>query len=200
MEGTELISTKSTGNLCPILETSRYIIRAFERTDLTVFAQYRADKNVARYQSWNNYTYQDAVKLFERMDYSTFGSLGHWYQLAIEQKSSKVLVGDLAVHFIDQEKMEVGFTISAENQREGVAFEALSALLDFLFFTLNKQKIVAFVDMKNEASYKLLEKAGFKRTANLKADDSPQAGWGDEYFYIKLHSMHSHSIKINDIK
>ncbi|MDB1125820.1 GNAT family N-acetyltransferase [Vibrio algarum] len=189
-EKTKLNSVTSASSQSPILETTRYFIRAFEKSDLTAFAQYRADENVARYQSWTNYTYQDALRLFNQMDYSTFGRIGHWYQLAIEKKSSHEVIGDLAVHFIDQEKMEVGFTISADNQRKGVGFEALSALLDFLFLTLNKQKIVAFVDMKNEASYKLLEKAGFKRAANLKADTSPQAGWGDEYFYMKLRSMH----------
>lgn len=183
-----LHSTTAAQSKCPRIETTRFFIRAFKKADLAAFAHYRADENVARYQSWTHYTYQDALRLFDQMDYSSFGHLGRWYQLAIEQKSTKEVIGDLAVHFIDQEKMEVGFTISADNQRKGVAYEALSALLDFLFLTLNKQKIIAFVDMNNEASYKLLEKAGFKCTANLKADAS--AGWGDEYVYTKLRAMH----------
>ena len=48
------------------------------------------------------------------MDYSTFGSEGCWYQLAISSLDSDELVGDLAVHFIDQEQIEVGFTVCPE--------------------------------------------------------------------------------------
>jgi RimJ/RimL family protein N-acetyltransferase len=177
--------------ITPLLSTARLIIRAFKYSDLQSFTQYRADEEVAKYQSWSNYTFEDATKLFQQMDYSTFGRIGSWYQLAIEDKVSHRLLGDLAVHFVDQEKMEVGYTVSSENQRKGIAYEALYGLLDFLFIRLNKQKVIAFVDIHNKASYKLLEKSGFKRSANLTADPSPNAGWGDEYVYIKLRSMHN---------
>lgn len=183
-------STNSTYDLYPLLETSRFVIRAFDFSDLVTFAQYRADEDLARYQSWSNYTYRDALQLFDSMDYSNFGKTGSGYQLAIVNKTSRELVGDLAVHFIGQEQVEIGFTIASVHQRKGIGFEALTALLDFLFITLNKQKVVAFVDIKNKPSYKLLEKVGFKKSAQLDADFSLNAGWGDEYFYVKLHSMH----------
>lgn len=170
---------------CPTLQSERFIIRAFQRSDLSRFTQYRANEEVAKYQSWSDYSYSDALKLFNAMDYPHFACAGHWYQLAIEQKSDHELVGDLAVHFIDHEKMEIGFTIAKECQRRGVAFEALSTLLSYLFTELHKRTVVAFVDIRNTASIRLLEKSGFRRAANLSADSSPQAGWGDEYFYIK---------------
>lgn len=36
-------------------ETERLICRAFERADLQAFTAYRADPEVARYQSWQDY-------------------------------------------------------------------------------------------------------------------------------------------------
>lgn len=176
---------------CPVLESNHFLIRPFQYADLKAFTRYRENEVVARYQSWENYTYQDALALFNKMDYAHFGRIGDWYQLAIESKLTGEIVGDLAVHFVDAEKMEVGFTIAQEHQRKGIAFEALSRILDYLFLTLKKQKVVAFVDKRNKASYLLLEKAGFRRAADLQADSSPQAEWGDEYFYIKLKSMHN---------
>ena len=67
----------------PVLQTDNFLIRAFERRDLELFARYRSHEIVAKYQSWTSYTYQDAVEIFENMDYSTFGTKGNWYQLAI---------------------------------------------------------------------------------------------------------------------
>jgi len=85
----------------PVLKTENFVIRPFKRKDLETLAKYRSQEIVAKYQSWTNYTYQDAVELFESMDYSTFGNEGSWYQLAISSVDSDELVGDLAVHFID---------------------------------------------------------------------------------------------------
>ena len=74
--------------ITPVLETKNFIIRAFERKDLEVFAEYRSQEMVAKYQSWANYTFQDANELFESMDYSSCGTEGNWYQLAISTRES----------------------------------------------------------------------------------------------------------------
>lgn len=115
----------------PILKTANLVIRAFQRKDLEAFAQYRSQETVAKYQSWTNYTYQDAIELFEGMDYSNFGDQGNWYQLAIASLDSDALVGDLAVHFIDQDQIEIGFTISPEHQGKGLATQAVSSFLRY---------------------------------------------------------------------
>ena len=55
---------------------------------------------VAKYQSWSSYTYEDAVKMFESTDYSTFCSEGNWYQLAIAMTDSDELVGDYGQYIL----------------------------------------------------------------------------------------------------
>ena len=151
----------------PVLKTENYVIRAFEIKDLEAFALYRSQEMVAKYQSWTSYTYQDAVQLFESMDYSTFGSEGNWYQLAISSIDSDELVGDLAVHFIDQEQIEIGFTVCPEHQSKGVATEAVSRFLRYVFGELNKHRVLATTDAKNTASYRLLEKLAFRREGHF---------------------------------
>lgn len=94
----------------PVLKASRFVIRAFERKDLAAFAHYRSQEVVARYQSWDNFSHQDAVEFFERIDYSTFGKEGAWYQLAIAVNVTDELVGDVAIHFIDADQVEIGCT------------------------------------------------------------------------------------------
>lgn len=172
----------------PVLKTKNYKIRAFERNDLVSFATYRSDENVAKYQSWTDYSYEDAVTLFENMDYSQFGTVGQWYQLAIVSPDNEELVGDLALHFKDEEQVEIGFTVSPKHQRKSVGYEAVSTLLSYLFNDLSKHRVVATTDTKNVASYKLLEKVGFRREAHFVENIFFKGSWGDEYQYAILHS------------
>jgi len=176
--------------IAPTLKTKNIVIRAFEKKDLESFVEYRAQEEVARYQSWSDYSYQDALELFEGMDYSTFGEPENWYQMAISLQGSDKLIGDLAVHFIDQEQVEIGFTVSPQYQGNNIATNAVSCFLCYLFDELNKHRVIATTDVKNIASYSLLEKLGFRREAHLVQNIFFKGEWGDEYQYGLLHSEH----------
>ncbi|GLS84558.1 GNAT family N-acetyltransferase [Paraferrimonas haliotis] len=170
------------------LTSTHCIIRPFQLKDLECFAEYRGQESVARYQSWSNYSYQDAVKLFEAMDYSTFGSIGQWYQLAIVAKKGDSLLGDLAIHFVDEQQLEIGFTVAPQFQGQGIASEAVSALLAYVFTHLKIHRVTATTDVNNVASYKLLEKLKFRREAHFIQNIFFKGKWGDEYQYALLRS------------
>lgn len=40
--------------------TNRVVIRQFDLQDIEAFYQYRANPSIATYQSWENYTYEEA--------------------------------------------------------------------------------------------------------------------------------------------
>jgi len=162
----------------PILQTENYIIRAFESKDLEIFTWYRAQEAVAKYQSWTNYTYQDAVELFENMDYSTFGAVGSWFQLAIAIHKSDEIIGDIAVHFIDAKQLEIGFTVSPKYQKQHVATEAVSHFLNYVFGELNMHRVIATTDTRNTASYRLLEKLTFRRESHFIQNIYFKGAWG----------------------
>jgi len=170
----------------PILKSDNLIIRAFEKKDLTLFTEYRSKKVVAKYQNWTDYTYEDAINLFEGMDYSTFGTEGNWYQLAISALYSDELIGDIAVHFIDQHQVEIGFTVCPKHQNKNVATEAVTTFLRYIFIELNKHRVIAITDTNNTASYKLLEKLGFRREGHFIKNVFFKGAWGDEYQYALL--------------
>lgn len=174
--------------ITPVLKTDNYTIRAFERKDLKVFTQYRSIEAVAKYQSWTDYTYQDAENLFNSINYYNFGIKGEWYQLAITTSELNELVGDLALHFIDQDQVEIGFTVAPQHQVKHVATEAVSCLLNYVFGELHKHRVIATTDAKNTASYRLLEKLGFRREAHFIQNIFFKGAWGDEYQYALLHS------------
>lgn len=171
-----------------IIKTNRCLIRPFEKGDLEAFARYRGQEEVARYQSWSEYTFQDAVSLFEAMDYSTFGTNGSWYQLAVASAENDELFGDIAVHFIDEQQIEIGFTVAPQHQRKGIAAEAVSAFLRYVFGELGRHRVIAITDARNTASYRLLETLGFRREGHFIQNIFFKGEWGDEYQYALLRS------------
>jgi RimJ/RimL family protein N-acetyltransferase len=166
--------------------TSRFIIRAFNITDLVNFTRYRQQPCIAKYQSWSSYSLEDAHALYDDMQLSKFGTEGYWFQLAIADKVTDELLGDIAVHFIDDCQIELGFTIAPASQKQGIAFEAVSTFINYLFDELNKHRIIAITDVENIASINLLEKLGFRREAHFIDNVFFKGAWGSEYQYALL--------------
>ncbi|WP_261817553.1 GNAT family N-acetyltransferase [Vibrio gallicus] len=179
----------------PILTTTRFVVRPFQEKDLAAFARYRANDEVTKYQSWSDYSIDDAMSLFKRMDYSRFGENDSWWQLAIASQNEDDLVGDIAVHFVDEDQIEIGFTVAPDYQRQQVAFEAVSRFVEYVFTDLKRHRITATTDTLNQASYKLLEKLGFRREAHFVQNIFFKGSWGDEYQYGLLRSEFESNLK-----
>lgn len=172
----------------PVFVTERFTIRELAEIDLPRFAAYRAQPNIAQYQSWSDYALDDAEALFRAMKESPFGTQGDWFQLGITETKSGRLVGDLAICFEDAEQLQVGFTVAPEFQRQGVAHEALRAFLDFAFEELETHRVTATTDARNNASCRLLEKAGFRKEAHFVENVFFKGHWGSEFLYAILRS------------
>jgi RimJ/RimL family protein N-acetyltransferase len=170
----------------PALQTQRLRIRAFNRDDLPEFSQYRNLPEVAHFQSWSEYCLADAEALYEEMNDVSFGLPGHWYQLALADVGTDSLLGDLALHFVDEWQLEIGFTLAPKHQGQGLATEAVRALLIYLFGTLGRHRVTAVNDCDNLASWQLLERLGFRREAHHVENILFKGAWGSEYQYALL--------------
>ncbi|WDD97785.1 GNAT family N-acetyltransferase [Thalassomonas actiniarum] len=168
------------------LTSSRLTIRALAPGDLHAFAQYRALPEVALYQSWSQYSYQEACRLYESMSQQAFATLGYWFQLALIERDTHRLIGDLAVHFIDEQQVEIGVTVAPEYQ--GLAREAIYTLLDYLFLELKKHRVTAVTDADNQACTRLLKRVGFRQEAHFVDNIFFKGVWGSEYVFAMLAS------------
>ena len=89
----------------PTLEGNRIRLRDFAERDLPEFARYRALPEVARYQSWDGYTLEDAKRLYAAQLATPFGTPGSWHQIAIADRADDALVGDCALHFRSEDEL-----------------------------------------------------------------------------------------------
>ena len=73
------------------------------------------------------------------------------------------LAGDCAIKLSkhDTRLVEVGITVQKEHHIKGIAKEAISLLLDYMFEILSVHKSMAVLDVRSNASRALLEFLGF---------------------------------------
>lgn len=166
------------------IETERCRLRPFRETDLVRFAAYRADAEVARYQSWSSYAYEDALAHYAELTRKPFGLEGEWYQIALVDKATDQLVGDVAVHFVEAGVAEVGFTIAPEHQGKGYGREGLRGLLGYLFDELGHERVLAVTDVRNLPSIRSLESVGFVRAPGAARAVTFKGEPGEEFDYL----------------
>ncbi|MDR4945454.1 GNAT family N-acetyltransferase [Neobacillus cucumis] len=172
------------------VRSNRLILRQFSKQDVDPFYLYRSNPDIAKFQSWEDYQYHDAEVFVERQSKFVPNQPGTWFQFAIALAETNQLIGDCALHTLLNEPriVEIGYTLSVEHQGNGYASEAVRALLGYLFKNLNKHKVMAFTDVRNEKSIQLLERIGMRREGHFLENYMSKGQWVDEYQYSLLQS------------
>lgn len=170
----------------PQLNTTRLALRPLSQQDLPAFTLYRQQPEVARYQGWSDYDMGKAEALLNAQLGGTFGAADSWFQMAIVDKDTDALLGDLALHFIDENQLEIGFTLAPQHQGQGLAKEAVTCLLDWYLLQSAGHRVTAICDTENLASWRLLEALGFRREAHWVENIFFKGAWGSEYQYALL--------------
>lgn len=149
------------------LTSPRLILRRFRADDLDSFVAYRADPEVARFQSWENFTTGDGCRFIDEMATLHPDMPGQWFQIAIELKATGEMIGDCAQHTLADARgeVEIGFTLAPAFHGHGYAAEATACLLDYVFGALGKRRTVALTDARNIRSIAVLERLRFVRDA-----------------------------------
>lgn len=160
-------------------------LRHFTRADLNLFTRYRQNPDVALYQSWENFTFEQAEAMFTLMKRMPFAMPDNWYQIAIEHAEFG-LVGDFGLHFVDEYQVELGVTIDPAWQGKGIGKSSLKLLLNYLFEDLQKHRVYAVTDIRNQASYSLFQSANFRREGHYIKNCFIKSEWCSEYLYAIL--------------
>jgi RimJ/RimL family protein N-acetyltransferase len=169
------------------IDLQRVLLRRFTDDDLPIFLAYRNDPEVARYQSWETTSEAEARDFIQEQKHAQPGIPGAWFQIAIELEETSELIGDCALKiFADARQAELGFTLSQAYQGRGLAFEAVSGVLDYVFKTLQLHRVIAITDCENAASIALLARLGMRREGHFIQNTWFKGKWGDEYLYAIL--------------
>ena len=177
-------SPRHPGPLGLPIETSRLVLRRFRSSDAAAFHAYRNDPEVARWQSWDGIEPAAAVAFVREMETAPLGVPGRWFQIAIGDRAHGALLGDCAFCVSrDAPEARIGFTLARAHHGRGYGFEAVSALVGWLFGSTPIERVVADTDPANQRSWKLLERIGMRRIEHRVQSLAFKGGWADEYLY-----------------
>ncbi len=175
-----------TPSFDPIM-TRRLLLRRLVPADAAAVFSYRSDPAVSQYQNWVPGSEEDARTFLAELEQVQPDTPGTWLQLAITRRDGP-LIGDCGLRFPadDKHQGEVGISLSPEHHGQGLATEALSAVLDYLFGPLAKHRVFASVDPRNTASIRLLERIGMRQEAHLRQSILIRGEWVDDLIFALL--------------
>jgi len=107
--------------------------------------------------------------IVEKKDGSRIGFISHFYVLHIAGKL-----------------MEIGYALVPSERGKGYGTEAVQLLVDYLFLSRDLQRVQAATDVRNLASQRVLEKAGFKREGTMRKRFFMRGEWADDFEYSVL--------------
>ncbi|MCH8907719.1 MAG: GNAT family N-acetyltransferase [Candidatus Heimdallarchaeota archaeon] len=175
-----------------MIESDELVLRNFKPGDAGLFANYRNDPQVARFQTWKtDIDLKYALRFIKQMNEIPLFEYdkGEWSQIAIALKESDRLIGDIGIQIQDPAfgNIEFGITLSRKFQQRGYAFKSITLLFDYLF-AKNTHRIYAVTDYQNTSSIKLLKKLGMREEGYYIESyyDQRTKRWRDEMRFALL--------------
>ena len=169
------------------IETERCVVRPVRASDSEALFDIR--QRVSRFQGRTDRTLEETRAMYAEMETREPGSQPGWHQFVIEHRDGRI-VGDIGINFECPlpGQVEVGYSLHPEVWGQGMAMEALSALLDDLFSNRSLHRAVAITAADNIRSRALLERLGFRHEGTMieswwERDDER---WSDEVAYAIL--------------
>lgn len=171
------------------LRTDRLLLRPFTRGDVDAVYEYRRREDVARYLFDVALSREEcALAIQQRIGQTGLEQEGDKIILAVELQQTGALVGEvtLILRSLDARQGEIGWIFNPAYQGQGYATEAATALLDLAFGPGDMHRVAARCDMRNDASWRLMERLGMRREAYFREDSIFKGEWNHEYVYAIL--------------
>lgn len=168
-----------------LIDTRNLIIRNHIESDWEDLYEYLSLEEIYKFEPGEPISIEYSKSLVkERSKVNSF--------LAVVLKGSNKMIGHLYFNQIDPEHFktwELGYIFNPKYQGKGYCTEASMAISDYAFKELNIHKITAYSNIKNIASWKVLEKIGMEREGLIRQkgyfrkDYNGSPIWNDVYLY-----------------
>ena len=157
-----------------VLETERLILRTITESDAAL--QDRVLNTPAVMEHLGGVKELHEIEAKHAKGMALYAREGFSFLMMIE-KATGELVGHAGIKRVDspyapnQGDHEVGWILREDRWRQGLAYEAMRAVLDWAFGRVGAPHIVAITSERNVGSWKLMEKLGMERRVDLDFPD-----------------------------
>ncbi len=156
----------------PYTETNRLYLRPLRLADAEAFRAMTDEPAIidAIYFLERRFGLTDAEKLIAGDGDGRDCFWGVW------KRKSPILLGAVGTHLRGTKEIEVGYWFASASQGRGLASEAVTGVMLVLLSNYPERRIIAECRPENKASWRLLERVGFR------ADDAADARPGRRKF------------------
>jgi ribosomal-protein-alanine N-acetyltransferase len=170
-----------------LLEGKNVNLRIVEKEDIPLLNEWANSLEIGgEYEFSRQVSRTEMEKSFEKS--ISEPSTVEWKTFMIEKKD-KTKIG-YVVHFNTLHPagkiQEIGYVMTPKERRKGYCTEAVRMILDYLFLSKDLACIQAMVDVRNVASQKVLEKAGFRKEGIIRKRFFIRGIWTDNAVYSIL--------------
>lgn len=151
------------------LTTERLALRWLTPDDAPDQFSLFSDPQVTRYWSTPAWTDMAQAHAFVDSALADYAS-GDGLRFSIMLRDSDTFLGSVKLYdfFEQNRRCDIGYALLPAHWGKGYLAEAMVALLDYAFGTLNLNRIEADIDPRNEASAKLLDKMAFQKEGYMR--------------------------------
>jgi RimJ/RimL family protein N-acetyltransferase len=174
------------------VETSRLLLRPIDPVrDIDALHAYQSLAEVCRYIPYEPRTREDIARRYAdpEKSRSTLTEPGQGISLAVVDKATGRVVGDVMLFWPDVTNAEIGYVVHPAFQGKGIATEACGALLRLAFAPehgLQVHRVTARIDQRNPASAAVLTKLGMRQEAVLVENEWFKGEWSTEVDFAIL--------------
>lgn len=145
----------------PDLSTERLLLRKIRLTDAPDMFEYSKDPDVTRYLLWDPHPNLEHTRNYIDYLQDRYRD-GKYYDWAVVLKSSGKMIGTCGFSAISPEhrSAEVGYVLNPAFRGQGIAGEALCAVLDFAFRKMALNRVEAKCAEENASSERVMQKVG----------------------------------------
>ena len=168
-------------------ETERLIIRNYQLEDIKEVYDYFSNQDVARYEDFYPMSLDEVTEMV-----TEWSEMDH--RLVAVRKEDNRVIGSVGYWVDEDGDYSIDFDFNPKFGKQGYATEAATKLLEYLFEELKIPKIYGDCDIRNENSWRLLERLGFERIEQLdnesyKEDEEGHPILISIYIYIKKNQL-----------
>lgn len=145
------------------LQTARLSLRPLRAEDTAAIYAIYSDARVQRYSSHAPWTTMEQAQEFVTRELEVFGQASS-LRLWLVRREDERLIGQCTLFSISAQnrRAEIGYSMAPDMWGQGYMDEALRALVDYGFNTLDLIRIEADIDPRNLASARSLDRLGFE--------------------------------------
>jgi len=177
------------GRKLPVpITTPRLVLRRLLGTDWNELMELHADEELFLYHDVRPLGEAEITRWLEADAYVKLTTPDHPFFLGLEPQGSDKLIGYLSLSFTDPQRLQAVFTIllGRAHQRQGLAAEAVAALLAFCFKEIGLHRVTAYCDSRHLAARRLFERAGLRREGEFLQDRFVNGEWVNTLSYAML--------------